>query len=272
MFCICFFTECAFAANPVKHTSLSIYDTNSVQWDDPSKYDELVATGYFKSEVQQFESTIAKKYKHYQCKNITSEKQVKKSIKKAFKNTDSNDVNIIFIACHGGEDGSFLVGCKEKKNEFELISVCADDLRKWCDKYINGKTVIITSQCYGGIFAKEFYYDPHGYLNGGKKKNVAYAKKHYAIMTATNKTSNYAYSNDSWYTIRDWYIWKYVRNARIADIDNNGKLTLKEWYNYTATKVYESNIISSRWDDNEPVDRGVLYGGAVKNIVLYKYK
>lgn len=242
-------------------TGLTIYDTTSRDWNNLSEYDSLVSTGYFKARATSMKKTVMADFSTQDCCDITKVSQVKNKIKETFKKTNSKSINIIYIAAHGS-GVSFQPGCGDNNKTIKYLTIDGIQIRRWCDKYVKGKTVIITSQCEGGHFAKEFYYG----------KNVKYAKKHYCIMTAVNKTDSYAYSDVHWSYIRDtpWNAQNVYHHASAADTNADGKVSVKEWFRYNRDIIYRTNLLYAK--SYGGVDRGVLYGDKVSSVCLFKYK
>lgn len=248
-----------------KRRTLSIVDTTSRDWDNLEGYDALVEIGYFKNEAANFRQSIGKNYKNYVLKDITATSQIRKKIARVFRNSDENDINIIYLAGHGSKN-ELQVGCHETTEVVEFLGMCGWELHDWCDRYIRGTTIVITGQCEAKYFAKDFYKNDLGYWAGtytkaGERKRLRYARQHYAIMTAVGYQSNYTGAEEYWFDVATR-----KDTAKRADVNGDHKITVQELHDYTSPLQLAYN---RELDSN--CDKGVLFGKVATGTVLFKY-
>lgn len=256
----------------------------------------------FERSAKRFQSTIAKKAKYkYNAYNITSIYQLRNKIRDSFRNSDDNDINLIYIACHGaadyvqvGENYYKLYNCDcgicNGEHAFcKSVDLYAETFRRWCDRYIRGKTIIVSNACDSGAFAANFMKTTDIGIYASRLfnyDNTDYTYSHYAFMTSTGVTESWtslANGGTETYWFDIWNQKKYLQpysNAVAADKNQDHKITLKELYDYAWPRQYEYDkqccILYNEYisDEDEYIypTKGVLLGSkAMTSIVLYKY-
>ena len=184
-----------------------------------------------------------------------SKEQVKNKIQSFFSGNGENDISYIFITCHGSSDGSLFIG---NNNGFMTTA----ELRAFLDNNVQGRVVLIVTCCYSGNliqnrdancdsenefmdeWAESFvssFYDEE--LRSGE-----FASPKYRVICdaaydeASYMSGNVSYSVLAWSEGSGWDSQNEIICSLYADVNNDGKVTLNELYNYANPIGYGNSI------------------------------
>lgn len=172
-----------------------------------------------------------------------------------FKSSSENDVNYLYLTCHGGEDGKISIGSdKTSFSGWELASIL---------KQYKGKFVVMLDCCYSGkiinagesdkkVASKsEERFDEQAFLAGFStgdlaSKNGEMLDSKFLVLCASWKgEESYSLVGVGSLATRYWAMgtgWDSLQNRMVspmADTNTNGKITLEELYQYSYPLVLE---------------------------------
>ncbi len=169
---------------------------------------------------------------------------IENAMHELFDNRQRDDLLLFYFSGHGVTDPQshlFFTTPETRKNEKGIIvppsAVKARDLQEYMTKSRSERQVIILDCCYSGAFSKgltakgdETLIDLQQNL-GGKGR---------AILTSSSSTQRSFESKNSGLSIYTKYLVEGIRTGA-ADLDEDGKISVEELYEYTKEKVQEES-------------------------------
>lgn len=164
-------------------------------------------------------------------------------------------MNYLYFTCHGGRDGRIYIGSdKTSFSGWELASLL---------KQYKGKFVVMLDCCYSGkiinagksdekVASKsEERFDEQAFLAGFSTGDVASKNgemldsKFLVLCASWQEEESYSTYGGGSLATRYWAMgtgWNPLQNIKIspvADVNNNGRVTLDELYQYSYSQVLE---------------------------------
>ena len=172
-----------------------------------------------------------------------------------FESSSESDVNYLYFTCHGGRDGRIYIGSDGLAfSGWELASIL---------KQYNGKFVVMLDCCYSGtiinagksdekaVSKSEEVFDEQEFLAGFSTGDVASKNgemldsKFLVLCASWQGEESYSTYGGGSLATRYWAMgtgWNPLQNIKIspvADVNNNGRVTLDELYQYSYSQVLE---------------------------------
>lgn len=164
-------------------------------------------------------------------------------------------MNYLYFTCHGGRDGRIYIGSDGLAfSGWELASIL---------KQYNGKFVVMLDCCYSGtiinagksdekaVSKSEEVFDEQEFLAGFSTGDVASKNgemldsKFLVLCASWQEEESYSTYGGGSLATRYWAMgtgWNPLQNIKIspvADVNNNGRVTLDELYQYSYSQVLE---------------------------------
>lgn len=165
--------------------------------------------------------------------------QIINKIRTTFANTTDNDVSYLYFTCHGGAGGTLLL-------EPHTQTFTPAELRSIIDQYIKGTVVIMIDSCHaGGNINKEEGSELDDFNNSFvqaftdvSKTGELVANRFKVLCSSRKDEVSYGGSVISaatrfWTEGAGWDSINASTCEMLADTNNDGKVTLKELYNYS---------------------------------------
>ena len=172
-----------------------------------------------------------------------------------FESSTESDVNYLYFTCHGGRDGRIYIGSDGLTfSGWELASIL---------KQYKGKFVVMLDCCYSGtiinagksdekaVSKSEEVFDEQEFLAGFSTGDVASKNgemldsKFLVLCASWQGEESYSTYGGGSLATRYWAMgtgWNPLQNIKIspvADVNNNGRVTLDELYQYSYSQVLE---------------------------------
>ena len=172
-----------------------------------------------------------------------------------FESSSESDVNYLYFTCHGGRDGRIYIGSDGLAfSGWELASIL---------KQYNGKFVVMLDCCYSGtiinagksdekaVSKSEEVFDEQEFLAGFSTGDIASKNgemldsKFLVLCASWQEEESYSTYGGGSLATRYWAMgtgWNPLQNIKIspvADVNNNGRVTLDELYQYSYSQVLE---------------------------------
>lgn len=194
--------------------------------------------------------------------------EITKAIKDTFKDSDDDDVNYVFINCHGSGGGTLSIA----KNGW----MSGATVRAVLDQYIRGEIVFMIDSCHSGViigrgldesedtFAQDFISS----FAGTKSRAYELADSRFHVLCSST------WGQESWTALTHSFAVRYwteglgydLLNSAVinlkADANNDRKVTLAELYAYSEPKIkalYGKNQQAVVYPDNDDFVIGGRY-------------
>lgn len=173
--------------------------------------------------------------------------EITNKINSTFSASSSNDVNYIYMTCHGGKDGKIIIG----KNGLEGYT--GSELRTLLDK-LKGNYVIMLDCCYAGTAINKDVCDNciDNFINDFNScKSGELLTSKYTLICSSNKTETSRGGSINSLATKYWNLglgWDGKTNTKClqyADTNSDKLITLNELHNYSYNKVYSESLINS---------------------------
>lgn len=220
-------------------------------------------------------------------KDCPSAPKVLEIIKEELQDADEDDVSYVYINSHGGEptaDGTYVMYIGTGEYGYQDF-ITGQELRSALDA-VRGKIVVILEPCFSGSVIAKGTNTPADWANGFLKafaakpiaKSGELATEKYYVITAASQTQSAYYNpsdkidgltlnryygsglmNQSMCEAMGWDSWKGAKMAWLSDVNEDGKITLSELYNYVWPRVRELYYLLGNDNGEEYANTGVQH-------------